>query len=92
MASWQKPEVKRNHEFIRQILPKGTSFDNLKQKKVSLMMSHINSYKRVSLNGRSPFEMFAFLYGQELLEKLLHLTCQKIIQPSDIILKPYLLK
>ena len=92
MASWQKPEVERNHEFIRQILPKGTSFDNLNQKKVSLMMSHINSYKRASLGGRSPFEMFAFLYGQELLQKLLHLTCQKIIQPSDIILKPFLLK
>lgn len=92
MASWQKAEVERNHEFIRRILPKGTSFDNLSQKQVNLMMSHINSYKRPSLGGRSPFEMFAFLFGQEMLDKLLHLTCQTTIQPSDIIIKPYLLK
>ena len=44
MASWQKPHVERNHEFIRLILPKGSSFDDLTQEKVGLMMSHINSY------------------------------------------------
>lgn len=92
MASWQKAEIERNHEFIRQILPKGTSFDHLSQEQVGLMMSHINSYKRPSLGNRSPFEMFSFVYGQELLEKLLHLTCQTVISPSDIILKPFLLK
>lgn len=31
MASWQKPQVERNHEFIRLILPKGSSFDHLTQ-------------------------------------------------------------
>ncbi|MEF9973805.1 MAG: hypothetical protein RR893_07725, partial [Clostridia bacterium] len=29
MASYQKPQVERNHEFIRTVLPKGTSFDSL---------------------------------------------------------------
>ena len=29
------------------------------------MMSHINSYKRKKLNGRSPYNMFSFLHGDE---------------------------
>ena len=32
-------------EYIRCILPKGTSFDNLSQEKVELMLSNINSIK-----------------------------------------------
>ena len=92
MASWQKPHVEQNHRLIRQVLPKGTSFDELTQDKISLMMSHINSYKRDSLGNHSPFEMFSFLYGEKMLNDILHLTCQKIIFPNNIILKPYLVK
>lgn len=92
MASWQKPHVEQNHRLIRQILPKGSSFDHLTQDRVSLMMSHINSYKRASLGNRSPFEIFKFLYGEEKLNALLRLTCQKIIFPNNVILKPYLVK
>lgn len=91
MASWQKPHVERNHEFIRLILPKGTSFDDLSQEKVGLMMSHINSYARASLGNRSPIEMFAYLHGQTALDLLLRLTCQSKIDPKSIILKPSLL-
>lgn len=65
MASWQKPHVERNHEFIRLIRPKGASFDDLTQEKVGLMMSRINSYVRASLGDRSPLEVFAFLHGQD---------------------------
>ena len=56
-ASYQKPHVERNHEFIRLVLPKGshyflpTSFDSLTQDDVDLMMSHINSYVKPSLLG-----------------------------------------
>lgn len=45
---YQKGSIEVNHELIRRVLPKGTSFDNLTQKDVDLMMSHINSYKRRS--------------------------------------------
>ncbi len=44
-ASYQKPHVERNHEFIRLVLPKDahhflpTSFDGLAQDDVALMMS-----------------------------------------------------
>ena len=41
MSSWQKGRLEKNHEFIRYILPKGTSFDSLTEQKVNLMMNHI---------------------------------------------------
>jgi len=56
------------------------------------MMSHINSYSRPSLGNRSPFEVFAFMHGQECLNRLLRLTCQMVIAPNLIHLKPELLR
>ncbi|MDR3165189.1 MAG: hypothetical protein LBU13_06390 [Synergistaceae bacterium] len=62
-ASFQKTNVELNHEFIRRILPKGTSFDEFTQTDIDKMMSYINSYSKEKLNDKSPFEMFDFLYG-----------------------------
>jgi IS30 family transposase len=87
-APYQKPNVELNHEFIRKILPKSSSFDHLIQADVDLMMSHINSYTREKLNDKSPFEMFGFLYGFEILEKL----GQRKIPANKILLKPALLR
>ena len=87
-ASFQKPSVELHHEFIRRILPKGSSFDALSQQDVNLMMSHINSYSREKLNDKSPFELFGFLYGFDVLEKL---NLQGI-PPNEITLKPSLIK
>ena len=91
MASWQKPHVERNHEFIRLIKGKGSSFNDLDQKEVGHMMSHINSYARPSLGDKSPIDVFSFLYGEETLQRLLHLVCQEEISPEKIILKKSLL-
>lgn len=66
----QKGSCEVTHEMIRRILPQGTSFDALKQKDINLMMSHINSYTRKKLNNQSAYELFSFLHGQEILEKL----------------------
>jgi IS30 family transposase len=87
-ASWQKPNVELNHEFIRKILPKGVSLNALTQADIDLMMSHINSYSREKLNNKSPIVMFDFLYGEGLAEKL----GQTKITPNEILLKPALLK
>lgn len=86
-ASYQKGAVERNHEFIRLFLPKSTSFDNLSQSQINLMMSHINSYSRPAFHDKTPYEMFEFLYGKQALDQLLHLLCLKVIPPDDIILK-----
>ena len=87
-AAYQKPNVERNQEFIRRILPKGRSLNDLSQPHIDLMMSHINSYSREKLSDKSPLEMFDFRYGHGLAERLGIV----MIPPNDIILKPSLLK
>ena len=82
LASWQKGSAERNHEFIRGFIPKGRSFDPYTQDDISLMMDHINSYCRESLNNRSPYEMFRFFYGSEILDSL---GC-RLIPPRDVTL------
>ncbi len=80
-VSYQKPNVELNHEFIRKILPKGTSLDHLCQTDINLMMPHINSYSREKLGDKSPFDVFSFIYGNDILEKLgirgTHALCPK---------------
>lgn len=88
LASWEKGDCENNHALIRRILPKGSSFSHLTQEKVDLMMDHINSYPRPQYNGKTPYEMFVFLYGRHLAEKL----GLKGIDRNDVALKPYLLK
>ena len=89
-AAFQKPHVEVNHEFIRRILPKGKSFDNLDQDHINLMMSHINSYSREKLSNKSPIEMFEFLY-RDWGGVLDNLQLKKI-PATEIMLKPALLK
>ena len=71
-----KSHVERNHEYIRRVVLKGESFDSLSQTQVDLMMSHVNSYVRASLMDddshpcRTPYERFAFEYGEEIARRL----------------------
>ncbi len=87
-APYQKAEIEVGHEFIRRILPKGRSFDELTQADVELMMNHINSYRRKKLNGKSPYEAFSFYYGEDLAERL---GCHEVAA-KDINLTARLLK
>jgi IS30 family transposase len=84
----QKGAIEVNHELIRRILPKGTSFDSLTQDDICLVMNHVNSYKRKKLNNRNPYQTFSFHYGEDLLNQL---GCSPVAA-EDIILKPKLLK
>lgn len=88
MASWQKPGIEKNHEYIRYILPKGSSFDSLTQWDVTKLSSHINSTARASLNGLAPIKL-----AQLLLDKgAVNVIGLREIPPNDIILTPELLK
>ena len=69
-APYQKGSAERNHEFIRCFIPKGTDIGQYTQDDITLMMNHINSYSRVSLGNKCPYDVFRFLYGSELLELL----------------------
>ena len=86
--SCQKPQVEKNHTLLRDIAPKGTSFDEWTQETVNLIFSHINSVKRKSLNGKTPFEIFSFTYG----EKLAEILGVKKIPFDQVIQSPKLLK
>ena len=84
----QKPHVENNHNYVRDIISNGKSLKNLTQEDLNLMFSHINSTPRKVLNGKTPYEAFEFLYGNEILEKF---NIQKI-EKDMVSLQPYLLK
>ena len=84
----QKPHVENNHNYLRNIIPNGIRLDSLTQGELDMVFSHINSTPRASLNGKTPYEAFAFFYGEELLDKL-HV---KRIEKDQVTLMPYLLK
>lgn len=69
-SSWQKGGIERNHEFIRYIIPKGISFDNLTKKNIIDMMNNINNVLRKSLDYQSPYERFTKIYGKDISNKL----------------------
>ena len=83
----QKGRIEKNHTLIRDILPKGTSFDNLTQEDINLVCSHVNSVKRAALNGKSAHELFAFTYGEEI-PKLLGISkipAEDVCQSSKLL-------
>ena len=87
-CSWQKGTIEKNHEYIRYILPKGTSFVGLTQEDCYLISNHINSVPRLSLNNSSPYDCAFHFIGEETLIKLR----QKKIEYDDINLSIRLLK
>ena len=83
----QKPHVENNHILMRNIIPKKANLDFLTQDKLDLMFSHLNSTPRSSLGGKTPYDVFTFLYGEKVSKKL---NIQKIGK-DDVILTPSLL-
>ena len=64
-SSWEKGGIERNHEFIRYIIPKGITFDQLTNKNIIDMMNNINNVKRKSMGFKTPYELFENIYGEE---------------------------
>ena len=86
MNSNQKSQLERNHEIVREILPKGVSFDQLTQEQANLAFSHVNAYVRYAQGDRTPYDVFEFLYGEGTAAKL-HIVK---IDPKEVVLKPRL--
>lgn len=78
-SSYEKHGVEVNHEYIRRVLPKGTSFDNLTDEMVKSLQDNINAIPRESLNKETPYNLTKKLYP-ELIEKL---NCT-YIKPDDV--------
>ncbi len=87
-ASWQKGGIEKNHEFIRYILPKKTSFKNLTQDDCNKIANNINNLCRDSLNNKCPFKAMLFLCDEEILNNL----NMFYIQPDEIQLNTDLIK
>jgi IS30 family transposase len=86
-SAYQKGGLERGHRYIREVLPKGTSFDHLTEGDVSLLVSHINSIPRPKLGGKTPYELAAAWLGKDVFGSLGIV----LIAPDDVIRKPWLL-
>ena len=78
-SSYEKHGVEVNHEYIRRVLPKGTSFDDLTDEMVKSLQDNINAIPRESLNKDTPYDLTKKLYP-ELIDKL---NCS-YINPDDV--------
>lgn len=87
-CSWQKGMLEKNHEYIRYVIPKGQSLDPYSFEEATLLMNHINSEARDSLNGCTPFKLSLMLLNNKL-HKLLKMV---EIPPDEVTLRPSLLK
>ena len=88
MQSCQKPKVEKNHTLFRDIVPKGESFDSFSQADVNFIFSHVNGVKRKKFNGKSPYDLFEFIYG----EKIASLFGISHVPPNDVLQSPKLLR
>lgn len=86
--SQQKGKIEKNHEELRKIFPKGTSFSNVSQEKLNVAINMVNSYPRESLNFSSPYDLFS-IYGDPL---ILALNDCKRIYSDKLNLSPRAIK
>ena len=86
--SCQKPHIEKNHTCFRDIVPKGTSFDDFTQQQLNVIFSHVNSVKRKALAGKSSLEVFSFWHGLDTAQ-LLGISP---IPPEAVVQSPKLLK
>ena len=88
MRSGQKGTIEQAHTMLRMILPKGTSFEFLTQWDVNLIVNHINSTPRESLDGKTPYDAALETLGEDVL-KAFQL---KPISPDEVNLTPKLIR
>lgn len=87
-ASYQKGYCEVHHEMIRRVIPKGVDIAQYSQEQISMMMDCINSYSRKTLGDKTPYDVFAFIYGEDALKKL---GVNKV-RSDSVTLTPSLLK
>ena len=88
MRSGQKGTIEQAHTMLRMILPKGTSFEFLTQWDVNLIVNHINSTPRESLDGKTPYDAALETLGEDVL-KAFQL---KPVSPDEVNLTPKLIR
>ena len=88
MQSQQKGKIEVAHEYIRRYIPKGTSFNNITQEKLTLICNHINSVPREKMLDMNAFKVQKCFCSEIFFKKLGFYK----VEPTEIILKYYLIK
>ncbi len=83
----QKGACENNHKLFRCIVPKGTSIDAMMQFHMQLITNHVNSYRRKSFYGSSPYEQAM----ANMPEDFFILLGLEMVPDTEIILSPSLL-
>ena len=78
-ASYEKHEIEVNHEYIRRVFPKGTSFGNITTDIIKRLQDNINAIPRESLDGSTPFDLTNKKYP-----KLIEYLNAQYILPDDV--------
>ena len=86
-APYQKPHIEKNHTLFRDIVPKGSSFDDFTQETVNLIFSHVNAVKRKQFNGKSAYDLFTYFYSKELADVLgiSHIPADEVVQSPSLL-------
>lgn len=87
-SSWQKGTLEKNHEYIRYILSKGSTFNYLSNTDVKLLVDHINNTPRGVLKNKTPYNVFKETFGINILN-IFHID---FIKPDDVNHSPSLLE
>ena len=83
----EKPEIEKNHEYIRYVLPKKNSFEHLTKEDIKLLEDNINNIPRDILGGKTPYEL-----TKEKFPELIKRIGSNYIQPDDVTLnKKYII-
>jgi len=83
----EKPEIEKNHEYIRYVLPKKTSFEHLTKEDIKLLEDNINNIPRDILGGKTPYEL-----TKEKFPELIKKIGSNYINPDDVTLnKKYII-
>lgn len=82
-SPYEKAELEKNHEYIRMILPKGTSFEDLTEDDIKRLEDTINNIPREILGNKTPYQLVKEKYPI-LVDKFK----SKYIKPDDVSLNP----
>ena len=77
----EKPEIEKNHEYIRYVISKKSSFEHLTKEDIKLLEDNINNIPRDILGGKTPYELTKEKFP-EFIEKI----NANYIQPDDVTL------
>lgn len=61
----EKGSCENNHKLIRDIIPKGTSLIPYNQRDITLVMNHINSYRRAKSFGKCAYDLAMDYFPEE---------------------------